>query len=147
MDAFKEVPIIAMSASVSATDSRQSLEAGMNAFLPKPVNADSLLNRIAALLRLEWIHSPATTESATPPAALGPLVAPPAEEMDVLHRLAQRGNMQDIVAHADYLTQRDERYRPFANQLKSLAKDYQSQAILHLVEQCLNGDGASNRHG
>jgi hypothetical protein len=63
------------------------------------------------------------------------------EEMEVLHRLAKLGNMQDIMAHANQLAGSDERYRPFASQLMLLAKGYQSQAILRLVEQCLNCDG------
>ncbi|HEX7649788.1 MAG TPA: ATP-binding protein [Noviherbaspirillum sp.] len=138
MKDLKDVPIIAMSASVSATNSQQSLDAGMNAFLPKPVNVDSLLNQIAALLRLDWIHSLPDAESASESGAAGPVVTPPMEEMEVLHRLAQLGNMQDIMAHANQLAERDKRYRPFASRLMLLAKGYQSQAVLRLVEQYLN---------
>ena len=110
----------------------------MNAFLPKPVNVDSLLNQIAALLRLDWIHSLPDAESASESGAAGPVVTPPMEEMEVLHRLAQLGNMQDIMAHANQLAERDKRYRPFASRLMLLAKGYQSQAVLRLVEQYLN---------
>jgi PAS domain S-box-containing protein len=131
MDAFRDVPILAMSASVSASDSEQSLAAGMNVFLAKPLDADKLLGQIARLLQLEWIYGP---EAATP-LAEGPIVAPPAEELEVLYRMAQAGNMREIIAQAERLAKLDERYRTFAGQLSALAKGYQSKALLHLVEE------------
>lgn len=65
--------------------------------------------------------------------------------MEVLHRLARLGNMQHIVEQANHLVQLDERYRPFANQLRSLAKNYESKALLRLVEQHLHSDSLLNR--
>jgi len=130
LGALREVPIIAMSASVSASDSEQSLAAGMNAFLPKPLEADKLLEQMAKLLQLEWVYGTAPAE-AEPEA--GSIVVPPAHEMEKLHQLARLGNMQHIMAQADRLAQLDERYRPFANRLSLLARGYQSQAILSMV--------------
>lgn len=63
------------------------------------------------------------------------MIAPPAEEMEVLHRLAKLGNMRDIVAQVDHLAELDKRYRPFVNQLGSLARTYQSKAVLRLVDE------------
>jgi hypothetical protein len=45
--------------------------------------------------------------------------------------------MRAIVQHATHLTELDERYRPFADHLCQLAKDYRSKAILSFVEQYL----------
>lgn len=67
----------------------------------------------------------------------GPLLAPPAQEMAALHHLARLGNMHDIAQWASELAGRDERYRPFVNQLCQLANGYQSKAILNLVKQYL----------
>ena len=47
LPAFKDVPIIAISASVSASEASKCLAAGMNAFLPKPIDVDKLLSQIA----------------------------------------------------------------------------------------------------
>lgn len=52
------------------------------------------------------------------------MMAPPAEEMEVLHRLAKLGNMRDIMAQLDHLAELDKRYRPFANPLGLLARTY-----------------------
>jgi PAS domain S-box-containing protein len=133
---FAEVPIIALSASVSNSDCEQCLAAGMNAFIPKPLDVDKLLEQIETLLGLEWNHAVTRTEA---PPADEPVVTPPAEEMELLHRLARVGNMQAIVAHVERMGELDERYRPFANQLSALAKRYQSKAVLQLVE--------AHRHG
>jgi len=128
-DAFRNVPILAMSASVSADGSEQSLAAGMNAFLPKPLDADKLLEQVARLLQLEWI-----CEKADAPSGARPIVAPPANELEVLHRWAKMGNMREIVAEADRIAGLDEAYRPFASQLSLLANGYQWRAVLRLVE-------------
>ena len=132
LEAFRDMPIIAMSASVSASDSEQSIAAGMNAFLSKPIDADKLLDQMARLLRLEWTHGLAKAEALSETALI---VALPAEEMEVLHRQAKMGNMREIMAQTERLAQLDERYRPFANQLNLLARNYQSKAVLRLVEE------------
>jgi signal transduction histidine kinase len=73
------------------------------------------------------------------PAPQGPaaadLVPPPADEMDLLYRLAMVGNMADIVKHARHLASLDTRYHPFADRLVELAGSYQSKAIVALVER------------
>jgi len=111
----------------------KSLAAGADAFLPKPINLDELLTRIATLLKLSWTYEPRaarTVEHET----VGPLVAPPPQELELLHRLALVGNMRDI---ARWATGLDECYRPFADRLHLLAQGYQSKAILKLVERYL----------
>ena len=135
LEVLKEVPIIALSASVSGIDSEKSLMAGANAFLPKPVDLDKLLGQIATWLQLEWTYSLLAAQSSSALGAMDVIVTPPAEEMEVLHHLAKLGNMDSIVKHATYLAGLDESYRPFANQLCLLAKGYRSKAILHFVEQ------------
>jgi CheY-like chemotaxis protein len=135
-NASRGLPVIALSASVSTSDSEQCLAAGMDAFLPKPLDADRLLEQIARLLHLEWTYGDAKT--AAPPVE-GPIVAPPTAEMEALYRLARSGNMQEIMAQAERLAAQDERYRPFANQLSALARGYQSKAVLRLVETYWRG--------
>jgi signal transduction histidine kinase len=70
---------------------------------------------------------------------------PPDDEMAVLYRLALIGNMRDIRQYAAYLTQLDERYRPFAGKLHEFATDYQSKAIVTLVEQYIHHDSGERR--
>ena len=50
--------------------------------------------------------------------------------------------MRDIAREAGHLSELDGRYSAFADELKLLAKGYQSKAILRLVEQHMNGECA-----
>jgi CheY-like chemotaxis protein len=135
--AGKDVPIIAISASASGDNEADSLAAGANAFLPKPVDLRALLTQIGTLLKLSWTYG--QPGAIVPePVVVGPL---PVQEMETLYRLARLGNMREIVRWATQLAGLDERYRPFAAQLCQLANNYQSQAILNLAKQCLKEKG------
>ena len=137
LKALKEVPIIVVSASVSGSDAEKSARAGANAFLPKPIDLNALLEQIALLLQLNWSYAVPGEMSFAEFESAAPMVMPPAEEMEILLRLSRMGNMQDILRRADYLVELDQRYAPLASQLSLLAKNYQSKAILSLVEMGL----------
>ncbi len=132
---FSAVPIIAISASVSGSDEKNSLAAGVNAFLPKPIDLGRLLAQIAILLPLRWTHEPAP---AGDPEAIGPVSALPLPEMNILYRLALMGNMHDIARRAEYLAGQGACYLPLAMQLGRLAKEFRSKAILNLVKSYLD---------
>ena len=132
LPALANVPVIAVSANACAIDEERYLAAEMNAFLPKPIELDRLLALVGKLLKLTWIRD--TSQQDMQSDASAPLLAPPASEMKILYELARRGNMQDIQQRANYLTELDNRYRPFANQLHKLASMYQSKAITNFVE-------------
>jgi CheY-like chemotaxis protein len=146
---FAELPIIMTTASEASEVEAACLAAGASAFLPKPIDNTRLLRTIGRLLSLTWIHEqPASAAgqatglaptnggnghgSASPP----PMVGPPPEEMDELLRLARIGNMREIRARAEHLRTLGPRYQAFATRLCHLADNYQSQAILTLVESC-----------
>jgi PAS domain S-box-containing protein len=141
---LEDVPIIAMSARLSGSDQQKSRVAGVNAFLPKPIDLEHLLTQIAAILNLDWTYEPQAPLSAQEGKAVGALVTPPPQELERLHQLARIGNMREIEQWAERVAELDERYHPFAYQLCLLAKGYQSKAILALVERYLEKDGAHN---
>ena len=133
-----KVPVIAMSAGASEADRVRYVAAGMDGFLPKPVDYDALLALLASLLGLHWtVATPAPAPLAVPvaqaPAAIV-LEPPSAAELAVLLRLAKIGNMNDIVQRARQIAALDERHAPFADSLSALAAGYQSKAVLRFVE-------------
>jgi CheY-like chemotaxis protein len=128
------VPIIIVSAGATADDQRNALEAGANAFLPKPLDMQRLLAEIGTLLDLTWLPAAGDTPSAG--AAL-PLAAPPADELEVLYQLAKTGNMRRIRERAEHLASLNDDYRGFSNTLLLLAGRFESRAILDLVAQYL----------
>ena len=89
-------------------------------------------------LPLAVVEAEAAPQPAAPVvdgAGAAALLAPPQEEIEILHRLALVGNMRNIRQRADYLAALDARYGPFADRLSQLSKSYRSQAILDLVEK------------
>ncbi len=137
-----DVAIIAISANASGSNEATVMTAGANAFLPKPIDVNALLAQVADLLKLQWIREPRKNDPVPRDDPREPLVAPPPEELAVLHRLALLGNMRDIAQHATHLSELEGRYGAFADELKVLAKGYQSQAILRLVEQHMDAECA-----
>ena len=134
LPSLDSVPVIAISASASAVDEQRSLAGGANAFVPKPVDLAQLLREVGRLLRLVWItDAPPPAPAGAPNDSAQPLVPPPADEMEILYRLAQIGNMRSIRDRAEHLAALGVPYGPFANRLRDLADRFQSQAILELV--------------
>jgi CheY-like chemotaxis protein len=128
---FKETAIIAISASVLEADQEKSLVAGCDAFLPKPIKTERLLDLLAAHMELTWIIAEPEDEVE---ALAGPLVPPPAEELKVLHELAKSGRILEIEDYAVHLAEMDEAYIPFAEQVRKLAADIDFDQIVALTE-------------
>lgn len=159
---FKEVVIIAVSASVFELDLQQSRKVGCDDFLAKPVQKAELLERLRIHLGLEWIyeqqHSQVQLTKASPikignlpkfarrktrlGASIGTrvthqvaFVAPPPEELAVLIDLAMRGDLRAITQRAAFLEELDQRWVPFAAHLRQLAKDFKGKQILEFLKK------------
>ncbi|HAT33532.1 MAG TPA: hybrid sensor histidine kinase/response regulator [Janthinobacterium sp.] len=124
--------VIAISASVTAEEQNETLLAGANAFMHKPVRQNLLLEKIGAFLGLSLVHE-AAAEAAPKARPEGPLTAPPESEMSTLRQLALAGDMRAIRLRADHIEALAPSYQGFARVLRQLAQTYQSKAILELV--------------
>jgi PAS domain S-box-containing protein len=155
---LKKIVIIATSASVFDYSQHKSREAGCDDFLSKPVQAQQLLEQLRVHLGLEWVYEDwgltraadaelgvADQDSegfASNEYALNPkskienptLVAPPPEEIAVLLDLAMRGNLRRIGEQAARLEQLDERFAPFASELRQLAQGFQVKQIREFLQ-------------
>jgi signal transduction histidine kinase/ligand-binding sensor domain-containing protein/DNA-binding NarL/FixJ family response regulator len=129
------LPIIVVTASATREEEAKCLAAGANAFLAKPIEHETLLRTIGTLLALEWIHEQPAPQAPALREAARDFIVPPQDEIEQLYQLARLGNMHDIRARADYLAGLDPDYAAFAMQLRQLAENYQSKAIVALVER------------
>ncbi|ANB72170.1 hypothetical protein AYM40_07165 [Paraburkholderia phytofirmans OLGA172] len=93
-----------------------------------------LLSAIAGLLALQWIYAPAPSPLLDE-MAREPMRFPSPERMTVLCRLVQIGNMRDVAQWTEQIAALDPGYRPFANQIFALAKRYECQELLKLVNR------------
>lgn len=143
MPQFKDTPIIANSASVFEADQEKSLIAGCNVFLPKPIEEDKLSDVLVRHLKLEWIYKEIGLETEKEnKLAQAPMVPPPADELETLHKLAMMGNMRRIKEHAVQLEALEQKYWPFANKLQELAKNFKRKQILAFIEDFQNINGS-----
>ncbi|HEX5687566.1 MAG TPA: ATP-binding protein [Ideonella sp.] len=135
-----KVTVIAISATVADDDQEAMRRAGADEFMSKPVNQGVLLEKIGEHLGLTWVYETLPSgEGATGGTATQQLAAPPASEISALYQLALEGNMRDIRQRADHIEAIDQKYKPFADRLRILAKSYQSKAILEMVNEYSEG--------
>jgi CheY-like chemotaxis protein len=135
------VPAIIVSADASGGHAQELLAAGADAFVSKPIDAEGLLSKIVALLKLEPTYAALPGDDPLERQSARQLVAPPPQELELLHRLAEEGDMRQIIRWAERVTGLDERYGAFIDQVRNLASQYQSRAVLSLVERHLDGRG------
>ena len=130
-----QIPVIVVSADASGGHTQELVSAGADAFLSKPIDAQDLLSKIVALLKLRPIYASGDHPLERQRAA--EVAVPPVQELELLHRLAEEGDMRQIVRWAARVAGLDELYGPFTDQVRNLASQYQSRALLSLVEQHL----------
>jgi len=130
---FKEIAVIASSASVFAIDQHKSIDVGADAFLPKPIEAETLLEMLRQFLQLEWIFD--VKVDAIKKTYTGGLDQPnemiyPAKEvLQELLELAQDGDIQSILEITQQLSVADEQLSIFAQQIVQLASNFQLKRL------------------
>ncbi|MEG3877339.1 ATP-binding protein [Microcoleus sp. herbarium7] len=133
---FKNIPIIVSSASVYEIDRQQSLAAGGDDFLSKPVQAEELYVLLAKHLDLSWVYAETLTVLAnSQEQAELEMVLPPASELANLIEYARKGQMKGIEQELEKLSKSDAKYQPFVNQLNQLVQEFNIQKIRQFLQQ------------
>ena len=139
---FKEIAIIASSASVFAIDQHKSIDVGADVFLPKPVEAETLLEMLRQFLQLEWIFDGKVdaikktyTGGLDQP---NEMIYPAKEVLQQLLELAQDGDIQSILEITQQLSIADEQLSIFAQQIVQLASNFQLKRLETFIQQYLN---------
>jgi PAS domain S-box-containing protein len=137
LEGFEHIPIIASSASVFEFDRQRSQQAGYDDFLPKPIQAEELLNKLALYLNLNWVREQPTGQSAdaaAPPVNPDEMVIPPPTELQNLYAATQIGHIERILQEANRIKALDASYAAFADQVLFLANQFDDVAIAQLLE-------------
>ncbi len=137
---LKDVVAIASSASVFESNQQEAIDAGATVFLPKPVQADLLLQILQQQLNLEWVYEQTKImPSAIISDAIYPVeVIPPSPEiLQKLHRLLREADTQAIEVIAAQLSTSDATLVPFAQQVAHLASNFQFSQLQTLIESYL----------
>ncbi|OQW91186.1 MAG: hypothetical protein BWK79_17540, partial [Beggiatoa sp. IS2] len=131
--------IIALSAHVIAQVQQQSLDAGCNAFLGKPIDVQQLLHLLAFHCHLEWIHRRPLEEEITPffpmSSLISQLAGPSTEQAQALYELVKLGDVQSLVSEVEKLVQLDVKLQPFAQEICQLAKNFRMRKLEELIKK------------
>ena len=65
------------------------------------------------------------------------LVAPPPDELEILHHLAMMGDMQEIKVEAKRIRKLDEQYIPFMDKIIKFARNFADDEILELLKNTI----------
>ena len=135
------IPILALSASTTGIERQNSLEVGCDDFVPKPVRASVLLDKIGHLLGLEWVcgeeAAPARLASSSLPTPVmddQALERPAAEDVARLSRLAIAGRIQDVLQEAARIERENPRSGPWLQRIKALAQSFQLRKLQELLK-------------
>jgi CheY-like chemotaxis protein len=131
---LRAIPVLAVSASVSEEDQTRSRELGFDAFLPKPVNWPNLSRLLEELLPLDWEYAE-EAEAESPPFL--EILPPPKDVLTGLLDLARRGDLSSILEKSEEIKQMSDEYIPFALKLSELARLFEEQKILRLINHYL----------
>jgi CheY-like chemotaxis protein len=139
---LKNVVVIALSASVFEHNRQQSLEAGCDDFIPKPVRAETLLKKLKNHLRLKWVYDvqpqpPAKPAKSDTAAHKLPLEGPPHAESEKLQELAKMGDIRGILQELDQLEKVNSQLQPFVQRVRELAREYNMKKVREFLKPYL----------
>ncbi|RUR74079.1 ATP-binding protein [Chlorogloeopsis fritschii PCC 9212] len=140
---FKDTPVIASSASVFEADQFKSVDAGANEFLPKPIEAESLLLLIQRYLKLEWVYDTktepvATAANITDDMTSETIKAPSIEDLQHLNQLIEMGDLDELVEAVEKLKAADPQLAVFAQKISNLAEDCELNALTTFLQSLVN---------
>jgi CheY-like chemotaxis protein len=128
-DALNGMALIAASASVLPEERQQSLAAGADGFLPKPIQTAELYRMLGELLALEW-----EVETTPPPASplVEPLELPSAQVLGELYQLSLVGDAGMLL---EFVKKLRLDYPEFAGQVQQLTESLQLNELTAWLKQ------------
>ena len=121
---FRNLPIIASSASAFDFNRQDAIQAGCTDFLPKPIQAEELFEQLRVHLGVQWNYSTDSVQPEPVPQDDTPLIPLPQEELQILLSLAKGGNVGAIRKHLANTEHVDDQYTPFLEELRKIAKTF-----------------------
>ncbi|MDM8565654.1 ATP-binding protein [Candidatus Halobeggiatoa sp. HSG11] len=130
---LKEKLIIASSASAFDTDKERSLAMGSNAFLPKPIQVETLLEQLQQHLKLTWIYKNKLQET-TKENRPTKMIFPPISKLEKLHKLTMMADVDELEEEIAILAKSDMKLKPFINKMQNFLKKYQLDELSEWLE-------------
>ncbi|MCU0546429.1 MAG: PAS domain S-box protein [Oscillatoriaceae cyanobacterium Prado104] len=154
---LKDVVLIALSASVFESKQQESLLAGYDRFVPKPIEANHFLEHLRSHLGLEWIYEECVETkkrkhqnlTATPDVPeYASLLPSAAESVANLLKLAAMGDIEGVAEETAKIENLDPKLMPLVARIRQLTKGFQLKQIRNLLKEYIAGNreqGTGNR--
>jgi CheY-like chemotaxis protein len=137
---LKDIIVIAISASVFTAVRQESLAAGCDDFLTKPVQLDDLLDCLRVHLKLDWTYNVDSTEDTASAPEQEPLHPPSQDTLQELFALAMRGDVTLLQERAQELAASPPETTAFGTRLYDLAKALQIDAIQEFLAEFMESE-------
>lgn len=140
---WSNIAVIVSSASVFDSDRQKSLDAGANEFLPKPIQAESLLAALQKLLQLEWVYeeSPVEKQAKTiEQIDLAEIIPLSGEDLALLYDLTRKGLVNNLLDEIERIEKIDDKFLPFTRKLRQFASGFQLRQMRTFIEQYLESN-------
>ena len=135
------IQIIVASTHAFDQDRKDSLAAGANFFLPKPLELEQLLNTLQKALKLDWKYAVETTaksisldpEDTTSPTSRKSIVPPDKETLEKLYHLTMMGDLNGLGGMLDQIEQEPELVA-FSTEVRSFIERFQTKQIREFIK-------------
>ncbi len=141
---YPNMPIVVMSAHAFERDRQNSIEAGANDFLPKPLQIEDLFSSLQQHLNIEWVYKTENTASkevsigtkaSAPDSINSSDILPPAKDIiDQLYHLAMMGDLHGIEGILTEIERTCAHDLPFTIELRKLSKSFQIKKIREFLK-------------
>ncbi|MBP0040238.1 MAG: response regulator [Roseofilum sp. SID1] len=127
----QDLPVLAVSATVSLGDQNLAIAAGCNEFLDKPLDMEKLFTALKRYLHLQWIYE---QKPSSLPCDPSPMIVPKPEYLQPLYRALKIGDIDAIEETAYRLKEKKSEYEAFSDRLLELTAEFDERGILELLE-------------
>uniref|UniRef100_UPI00286BB398 ATP-binding response regulator n=1 Tax=Chamaesiphon sp. VAR_48_metabat_135_sub TaxID=2964699 RepID=UPI00286BB398 len=139
---LQHLKVLVSSASVAQLDRQQSLAAGGDDFLAKPLQLNQLLPLLAKHLQLTWKYDPTNSNHSFSvddnSSSLTGIFLPTETDLQILLELIQDGMVNKLIAAAEQIGQKNILYQPFTSRIIQLAKEFQIDRIEIFLQKSLS---------
>ncbi|MCP4396028.1 MAG: response regulator [bacterium] len=127
----RDIAVIATSASVYHEDRQRCLEAGSQAFLPKPIDADLLFHQLQQLLAVDWVYQDEPEEPDD-----SAMILPSSQVLDALLDTALDCDIHAIQEQLGECARHDPYLHAFAAAIRPMIQGFRFTDIQTFLETC-----------
>ncbi|MCP4702291.1 MAG: response regulator [Gammaproteobacteria bacterium] len=141
---LKDVKIIIASGVAVEKRREESLQAGCDDFIPKPIEIDGLLEKLQTHLDLEWTYTLETgNKQKKENLAEQTFIRPPPDIAEALYELSLMGDVNGIAEQLDELEQMDGKYSLFTSQMRHFVDALQVRRLREVIKSYISEENST----